>query len=129
MFKDMDAEELNGLAKVYQRDKAFPLLVGSVSGNVGSGECTSGFMSVVRAIIALEEGMIPPTINYNSPNPNVPALIDRTIKVCAIIILIRLLLYLSFAPYISTTLISHYRILKNNSLKSEKTIYYKIKVF
>lgn len=85
----MDAEELNGLAKAYPRNKASPLLVGSVSGNVGSGECTSGFMSVVRAVIALEEGMIPPTINYNSPNPNVPALINRTIKVCATIILLK----------------------------------------
>lgn len=36
---------------------------------------------------------------------------------------------MSFAPYINTTLISHYRILKNNCSKSEETICYKIKNF
>lgn len=82
----MDAEELNGLAKCYRRDKSTPLLVGSVSGNMGNGECTSGFMSVVKAIIAMEGGVIPPTINYISPNPNVPALVNGAIKVCSTII-------------------------------------------
>lgn len=45
-------------------------------------------MSVVKAIIAMEEMMIPPSINYNNPNPNVSALVNGTIKVGATITLL-----------------------------------------
>lgn len=58
-----------------------PLKIGSVKSNIGHCETTGFFTSIVKAIIAMESGHIPPNINYDGPNENVPALVNGKIKV------------------------------------------------
>lgn len=57
------------------------MLIGSVGGNMGNAEATTTLVSLVKAIIAFESGSIPPTINFNTPNPDVSALVNGEIKV------------------------------------------------
>jgi len=61
-----------------------PLKVGSVKSNVGHCEVSGLFMSIVKAIIALDSGYIPPNINYKGPNENLTAIKNGKIQVCMI---------------------------------------------
>jgi len=65
-----------------QRKK--PLKVGSVKSNVGHCEASGLFMSIVKAVIALETGFIPPNINYTESNKDLPAVKNGKIQVCII---------------------------------------------
>lgn len=40
--------------------------------NIGHVEGAAGLASVLKMTLALENGMIPPNINFTSPNPNIP---------------------------------------------------------
>jgi acyl transferase domain-containing protein len=49
-----------------------PILMGSVKTNIGHTEATSGLAGVIKVVMALEKGLIPPHINYENANPNIP---------------------------------------------------------
>ncbi|KAG9512424.1 putative polyketide synthase, partial [Aureobasidium melanogenum] len=49
-----------------------PLFVGSVKSNVGHLEGASGIISVIKAAMMLEKGMILPNANFETANPNIP---------------------------------------------------------
>jgi len=79
--------ELNIMEEVFCTEhRKSPLKVGSVKSNIGHCEAASLFMSIVKAIITLESGNIPPNINYTEPNGNVPALKNGKIQVNIILI-------------------------------------------
>lgn len=59
-----------------------PLKVGSIKSNIGHCEVAGLFMSIIKAIIALDGGYIPPNIHYTDPNEHVPALKTNKIQVC-----------------------------------------------
>lgn len=46
--------------------------IGSVKPNVGHSEGASGITSVIKAVLALENRVIPPNIKFETPNPNIP---------------------------------------------------------
>ncbi|OJI87738.1 hypothetical protein ASPTUDRAFT_61784 [Aspergillus tubingensis CBS 134.48] len=46
--------------------------IGSVKANLGHSEGASGLTSLVKAVMALENRVIPPNIKVNKPNPNIP---------------------------------------------------------
>lgn len=74
--------ELNVMEEVFcSKQRKEPLKVGSVKSNIGHCEVSSLFVSIVKAIIALDSGYIAPNINYTEPNENVPALLSEKIKV------------------------------------------------
>lgn len=50
--------------------------------NIGHTEATSGLASVIKTVMALEKRQIPPSINFDQPNPNIP-FSDLGIKVTA----------------------------------------------
>lgn len=58
-----------------------PLKVGSVKSNVGHCETSGLFMSIVKAIIALDSGYIPPNINYTETNESHAAIKTGKIQV------------------------------------------------
>lgn len=64
-----DAIEVDALARVFQRTPQHPLLIGSVKTNVGHSEAASGIAGVIKATLALEKGMIPPTHGLKNINP------------------------------------------------------------
>ncbi|PWY94533.1 putative polyketide synthase [Aspergillus sclerotioniger CBS 115572] len=45
------------------------LRIGSVKTNVGHTEAASGLAAMIKGVLCLEKGLIPPTVNYETPNP------------------------------------------------------------
>jgi acyl transferase domain-containing protein len=48
--------------------------IGSVKPNVGHSEGASGITSIIKAVLALENRIIPPNIKFETPNPKIPFL-------------------------------------------------------
>lgn len=63
-----------------------PLKIGSVKSNVGHCEVSGMFVSIVKAIIILNSGYVPPNINYKELNTSIHALRTGKIQVCEFII-------------------------------------------
>lgn len=76
-----DPQELNNIARIFLKDRKTPLLIGSVKSNMGHSEPASGLCSIAKLLIAMESGFIPPNLHYNTPNPNIPALVEGKFKV------------------------------------------------
>ncbi|UKZ81662.1 Type I Iterative PKS [Trichoderma virens FT-333] len=45
------------------------LIVGSVKANIGHLEAASGLAGVIKSVLMLERGVIPPNIHFHNPNP------------------------------------------------------------
>lgn len=58
------------------------IFVGSIKTNIGHTEASSGLASVIKVVLALERGLIPPNIHFNQPNIKL-GLRDRKINVGA----------------------------------------------
>lgn len=54
------------------RESMSPLLIGSVKTNIGHLEGAAGLASVIKTVLALERGIIPPSINFKTPSPRIP---------------------------------------------------------
>ena len=67
-----DSIELNALASVYGREREAerPLLVGSVKTNIGHSEWSAGMASLMKAVLAMNKGVIPAHLHFQEPNPN-----------------------------------------------------------
>ena len=48
------------------------LYMGSVKPNIGHLEAAAGVASIIKGVLALERGLIPPNINFAKPNPAIP---------------------------------------------------------
>ncbi|WP_344040830.1 non-ribosomal peptide synthetase/type I polyketide synthase [Saccharothrix xinjiangensis] len=49
--------------------RAEPLLVGSVKSNIGHLDSAAGMAGLLKAVLALRAGTVPPQANFDSPNP------------------------------------------------------------
>ncbi|GAB0094756.1 Fatty acid synthase [Sergentomyia squamirostris] len=76
-----DPEECTALDAIFCIGRDTPLPVGSVKSNIGHSEAASGTCSIAKVIIAMENDLIPPNINYTAPRPGIPALIEGRLKV------------------------------------------------
>ncbi|KAL6230719.1 hypothetical protein BDW75DRAFT_59054 [Aspergillus navahoensis] len=77
-----DPIECRAIATVFKEYRApdDPLRIGTVKTNVGHTESTSGLASLIKVVLAMEKGKIPPSINFEKPNPNL-ALDDWRLRV------------------------------------------------
>ncbi|XP_066247499.1 fatty acid synthase-like [Euwallacea similis] len=80
-YKSYDEKELDALDQVYCKNRKSPLLIGAVKTNTGHSEASSAMFSVAKALIALEQGIIPATLQYEKPNPKISALVNGRLEV------------------------------------------------
>ncbi|KAL4814823.1 hypothetical protein BDW67DRAFT_192033 [Aspergillus spinulosporus] len=65
-----DPLELQAIANVFGGSQ--DTYVGSIKANVGHAEGASGITSVIKAVLMLENRVIPPQANFEVPNPRIP---------------------------------------------------------
>src|SRR5690606_6865385 len=53
------------------RSRTSPLPIGSVKTNIGHLEPASGIAGLLKAMLVLEKGVLPPNLHFNTPNPNI----------------------------------------------------------
>src|SRR4051794_8230938 len=46
-----------------------PLPIGSAKTNIGHAEPASGMAGLLKAMLALEQGVVPPSLHHETPNP------------------------------------------------------------
>src|SRR3989338_4962734 len=65
-----DPIEVGALAAVFSGERSQPLMLGSVKTNIGHTEAAAGIASLIKVIMALEHEMIPQSLHFTRPNPN-----------------------------------------------------------
>ncbi|MET9504288.1 type I polyketide synthase [Streptomyces sp. NPDC006622] len=71
-----DPIEVAGLTKAFNTSERGFCAIGSTKANIGHLDAAAGAAGFARAVLALEHGEIPPSINFDAPNPAL--LLDRT---------------------------------------------------
>ncbi len=66
-----DPIEMSALTEVFKAstDRRGFCAVGSVKSNFGHLSCAAGIAGLMKTVLALEHGAIPPTVHYAAPNP------------------------------------------------------------
>lgn len=67
-----DVVEVHAVAKAMNGNRSVeeaPLLIGAVKTSIGHSEAASGLAAVIKAVLALEKGIIPPTRGVVKLNP------------------------------------------------------------
>ena len=67
-----DPIEINAVSAVYARERAAgqPLLVGSVKTNLGHLESAAGVAGLIKAVMVVNQGVIPKHLHFANPNPS-----------------------------------------------------------
>ena len=78
--KGGDPIEAEAISCAMATRRSSPLIVGSIKTNIGHLEAASGLASIIKATRVLETGLIPPNINFEKPNEDIP-LTDWNLKV------------------------------------------------
>lgn len=60
-----------GAALCGERTRATPLRIGSVKTNVGHLEAAAGMAGLIKAVMSLERGTVPPQLHFVTPNPHI----------------------------------------------------------
>ncbi|RFN48413.1 putative polyketide synthase [Fusarium flagelliforme] len=65
-----DPMEAGAIHRVFtaDRERSSPLYLGSIKTNIGHLEGASGLAGVIKAVLCLEKGQIPPNMNFEKPN-------------------------------------------------------------
>lgn len=56
-------------------------MVGSIKSNVGHSEVASGFLSILKTLIALDSQIIPPNANFSEVNEDIRAFYAKQMQV------------------------------------------------
>jgi len=77
-----DWRELKAISDTVSKDRCndSPVVAGSVKPNIGHLEGAAGIAGMIKGVLVLEHGKIPPQANYQTPNPQLE-LADWKIKV------------------------------------------------
>jgi acyl transferase domain-containing protein len=69
----LDYLEISALGEVLGegRPSDRPLLVGSIKTNIGHAEAAGGMAGLIKAVLCLEHGQIPPSLHLNTPHPRI----------------------------------------------------------
>lgn len=66
-----DPVETAAIGRVYGAGREQPLPIGSIKANVGHLESASGMAGLVKTIVALKRGELPPAVHLKTLNPNI----------------------------------------------------------
>ncbi|KAI8935085.1 hypothetical protein NX059_007680 [Plenodomus lindquistii] len=64
-----DPIEVGAIGSVFRDHRTRPIYVGSVKSNIGHLEGASGIAGLIKTVLALERGIIPPNANFEKANP------------------------------------------------------------
>src|SRR3954464_14926827 len=66
-----DPIEAHALAEALCANRSAPLPIGSVKTNVGHLETAAGVAGLLKAMLVLKHGQIPPSLHFSTPNPHI----------------------------------------------------------
>ncbi|MEV6907954.1 beta-ketoacyl synthase N-terminal-like domain-containing protein [Amycolatopsis sp. NPDC051071] len=68
-----DPIEFAGLHEVFAGEgpRAEPCWLGSVKSNIGHTDAAAGVAGFIKTVLAVERGVIPPSLHYTRPNPDI----------------------------------------------------------
>ncbi len=66
-----DPVEVKALGEVFAGHRSEPLPVGSVKTNIGHTGSAAGIAGLLKAVLAIENDVIPASLNYATPNPEI----------------------------------------------------------
>lgn len=68
-----DPLEASAIGAVFgsQRSEVDPLYIGALKSNIGHLEGASGIAGLIKSILVLERGVIPPNTWFERPNPKI----------------------------------------------------------
>jgi acyl transferase domain-containing protein len=66
-----DPVEVNALRKVFKNNKKGSCALGAVKPNIGHLDTAAGVAGVIKATLAFKHRLLPPSINYSNPNPEI----------------------------------------------------------
>src|SRR5581483_7858701 len=81
-----DPIEVEAMTKAFAADTTRRQFcaIGSVKSNIGHLDAAAGVSGFIKAVLALDRGLVPPSINFESPNPTIrfeetPFYVNRTL--------------------------------------------------
>ena len=66
-----DPIEARAIGRGLGRERSQPLPIGSIKTNIGHLEPASGLAGMLKALLALNHGVLPPSLHFSEPNPNI----------------------------------------------------------
>ncbi|HET6710029.1 beta-ketoacyl synthase N-terminal-like domain-containing protein, partial [Amycolatopsis sp.] len=67
----IEARALGAVLGTGRRPDA-PLLIGSVKTNIAHAEAAAGIAGVIKVVLSLQHGELPPQLHFAAPNPHIP---------------------------------------------------------
>lgn len=66
-----DPIEIEALVDAFDTDRRGWCPIGSVKGNIGHTGAAAGVAGLIKTVLALRHGMIPPSLHFQAPNPRI----------------------------------------------------------
>src|SRR5690606_14929335 len=66
-----DPIEATAIGRSLGQKRAAPLPIGSIKTNIGHLEPGSGLAGLLKAVLALNHGVLPPSLHFREPNPHI----------------------------------------------------------
>ncbi|KAL8880975.1 MAG: hypothetical protein Q9198_001722, partial [Flavoplaca austrocitrina] len=67
-----DPFEAEAIHAAFERKPGNPLYIGSLKANIGHLEAGAGIAAIIKCVLVLEAGKIPPNTNFERHNPEIP---------------------------------------------------------